>query len=272
MEDRAVGDSSDSVPMEESDHGEYQEYPPRNEKKAIEMSEYLKNNCQISFPLDPNLRNLNLSIIPSLFTPKETNCHKCGLHLKDIMYTKNGKIFTRTKIIKDVRVVVRKCENCVVFYRYQETTHGVHNFNDKFFIGLDVCLYLISALTRHISIGAAVDVLKDDFTHEKQELNSQLISDALMHFLALCDYNYSFNCVVCGFHPVTLVMDLNKKINFPCTNIVDREDDFDEEVDVQVDCVKFWQHIELNMICKGISKEVAAKLETVPRYKNWNHI
>ena len=112
-------------------------------------------------------------------------------------------------------------------------------------------------------------MLQDDFELEKENLDSQNISDALMHFLALCDYKYSFNCAVCGFHPPTLIMDLNKKINFSCTKVIDRDEEFDEEVDSKVDCKKFWHQVELNMICKGICKDVATKHETVPSYKNW---
>ena len=88
-----------------------------------------------------------------------------------------------------------------------------------------------------------------------------------MHVLALCDYSFSFNCVVCCSHLSTLIIDSNKKINFSGPKIVDADNEFDEDSDNKVICVKFWQGLEQNMIAKGISKKVSSM--KVPRYKRW---
>ena len=53
-----------------------------------------------------------------------------------------------------------KCASCEMCFRYQEHDEGVHNFNDTFLIGLDVCNYLRESLQCHIPIGSATEVLK----------------------------------------------------------------------------------------------------------------
>ena len=46
--------------------------------------------------------------------------------------------------------------------------------------------------------------------------------NAYLHFDALSDHSYDYNCLLCGYHPTTLIMDLNKKVSFAC-NMSDME-------------------------------------------------
>ena len=71
-------------------------YPPVTEEEVIQMAEYLKEHCKISCPIDESLRTFDISLIPTKFTPRENNCHKCGAALTEILFTKRGKVLTRT--------------------------------------------------------------------------------------------------------------------------------------------------------------------------------
>ena len=56
----------------------------------------------------------------------------------------------------------------------------------------------------------------------KRRLNPQTVVNAYLHFDALSDHSYHYNCLLCGYHPTTLIMDLNKKVSFAC-NMSDME-------------------------------------------------
>lgn len=48
--------------------------------------------------------------------------------------------------ISDVTVYHKICPRCQTQYRYQEWSHGIHNYNDSLLIGLDVCLFIRAGL------------------------------------------------------------------------------------------------------------------------------
>ena len=50
----------------------------------------------------------------------------------------------------------------------------------------------------------------------KRRLNPQTVVNAYLHFDALSDHSYDYSCLLCGYHPTTLIMDLNKKVSFAC--------------------------------------------------------
>ena len=47
-------------------------------------------------------------------------------------------------------------------------------------------------------------------------LNHKTVLKAFLLFDVLITKNYDFHCVVCGYHPWALVMNVNKKIAFKC--------------------------------------------------------
>ena len=86
------------------------------------------------------------------------------------------------------------------------------------------------------------------------ELNAQTIINAYLHFEALSDHRYNFNCCVCGYHPKVLIMDLNKKINFRCSmSDLQLQEEFDENDADLVDCETFWSNVEFSIIICGFS-------------------
>ena len=93
-----------------------------------------------------HFRILNKSLLPGKFVPIETMCHLCKQRLSKAILVLDG-----------YESYVKKCNGCSIYYRYQEYTHRVHNFDDHLFHGLDVCMYLREHVQQHNSIGSLVD-------------------------------------------------------------------------------------------------------------------
>ena len=93
----------------------------------------------------------------------------------------------------------------------------------------------------------------------KRRLNIQNIINAYLHFDALSDHLYNYNCLLCGFHPTMLIMDLNKKVSFACNKSqLELPENYNREDTDFVDCDRFWEKVKLAMVLKGISRSYAA--------------
>lgn len=53
-----------------------------------------------------------------------------------------------------------------------------------------------------------------------ESLGRQEIEKAYLHYEALCDHSYEFNCVVCGYHPSILIWDTFRKATFRYAGII----------------------------------------------------
>ena len=101
-------------------------------------------------------------------------------------------------LLENYKSFVKKCIRCGHFYRYQESCHGIHNYDDRIFLGNDVCLYLREHLLNHNSISSFVDsynsMFDTDIAHQRV-LCSYLIFDVLSSGEA------EYFCNICGYHP-----------------------------------------------------------------------
>ena len=210
------------------------------------MGKYLRQHKRIS--MTPFSKNLHM--IPRQFYPAERTCMFYETPLsKSISVTRNAYILTLTSIIANVHTFIAKCDDCGVCYRYQESSHSIHNYNDKFLLGIDLCLFLRNSLKQHIPIGSIVKVLERQLN---TSLNSQPVPNAYLHFEALSDHQYHFNCSICGCHPKILILDLNQKANFECyANDLKLPNKYEEDDRDLVDCEKFWSNVELSAILQG---------------------
>ncbi|KAM9700009.1 HMG domain-containing protein 3-like [Menidia menidia] len=89
-----------------------------------------------------------------------------------------------------------------------------------------------------------------------------------MTFEALCDHRYTFACVSCGHHPVTVVMDLHKKgvFSMPVSDIEEPPADFDGRVNAE----DFWQKVQMEVISRGlVSSNKDNPFVIHPSYHNW---
>ena len=197
-------------------------YPPYDDIILEKMMKYLHefkryNDIQ-------KYRLFNKAQIPLHIMPTETICRDCNSRLsKPIKVTHDAKILSFQGIFSGYYTYVKCCTQCKIFYRYEECQHGIHNFDDRFFLGIDVRLYIREHVQQHNSIGSFVESIS---RLHQCTLNHKTVLNAFLLFDVLVTESYDFHCVVCGYHPWALVMDLNKKIAFKCAanEVADSED------------------------------------------------
>lgn len=71
---------------------------------------------------------------------------------------------------------------------------------------VEMCLLILQT---HQAVGRAIEVLEK--TSGQTYPSKNKILQAYLSFEALCDHHYTYSCVSCGHHPITVVMDLHKK-------------------------------------------------------------
>ena len=183
------------------------------------------------------------------------------------LFSKNVKILTKNGILHGYATFIKICPDCKMCYRYQEYTDGVHNFDDRFFLSLDMCIFIRENVKQHVAVGTVCEIL-EQYLHIK--LKQQTVLNAYLHFVALCAHNYDFNCLVCGFHPPVLIADLNRKVVFKCRNLDDQVADCDDSTADYVDCEGFWNKVEMNIVMKGFTSSIPSDLQVTPSIFNWS--
>ena len=131
--------------------------------------------------------------------------------------------------------------------------HGIHNFDDKLFLGNNISLYLRVHIQNHISVTSFVNSHNNMFDCN---LNHQKVLNGYKLSNALCQSDKTFYCYVCGHHCWTLVIDLSWKIAFKMfANEVNIDNKSDEVIDLdEVNMDKIWEKVELNVTVKAFSQ------------------
>ena len=172
----------------------------------------------------------------------------------------NGALYGRVTFIMI-------CPACRVCYRYQEFTDGVHTFDDKVLISLDMCIFIRENVKNHVAVGTVCDIIQE-YLHIK--LKQQTVFNAYMHFLTLTEHIYDFKCAICGFHPPVLLADLNRKVVFKCHTIDENIPDSGDNTADYVDCDMFWNKVEINMIMRGFTATIPLEVEVKASISNWS--
>ena len=94
--------------------------------------------------------------------------------------------------------------------------------------------------------------------------------ECIFTFRCLSEHSYDYSCVLCGFHPQILIMDLNRKIAFRCAaekfqiseNYCKDDHDF-------VNVEDFWRRVELCMILRGYPGCTVEKFKIEPSLFDW---
>ena len=129
-------------------------------------------------------------------------------------------------------------------------------------------------MQNHTAVGRVMATLED--THQVV-LKYQSILNAYLHFEAMTEHQYT--CVHCGYHPVVLIMDLNKKgalrlpgIASTCTNyllllliltfffamlVSDLSVPPCTEYYDHVNMEQFWTQVENEVVARGLCKGTA---------------
>nr|XP_039268649.1 uncharacterized protein LOC120343514 [Styela clava] len=120
-------------------------YPPIDTQILEKMCQYLKELKRI--PHSANNR-ASKTIYPTTYIPVEVKCFYCDSDLqKPILISKHAKILTMTELLGDISTYYKECPKCKVCYRYQEFTDGLHNFNDIFFMSLEICYFITKSFS-----------------------------------------------------------------------------------------------------------------------------
>ncbi|XP_034082898.1 uncharacterized protein LOC117553198 isoform X1 [Gymnodraco acuticeps] len=154
----------------------------------------------------------NMETLPKRHIPLENFCTVCPgkIPLSDPMpITHKANIVTFTGIVKDVSTYCKRCGLCGHFYRYQEWTQGLHNFDDHTILSLHLCLFFRQSVQNHTAVGRALDILEQ--TNNEKYPKHDSILHGYLHFEAMTAHDYNFSCVHCGVHPPVVIMDLHKK-------------------------------------------------------------
>ncbi|XP_049333211.1 uncharacterized protein LOC125801123 [Astyanax mexicanus] len=235
--------------VEEQQLDEGPRYPPEDAQLS-RMVHYIFKNKKLPAVLPADVANAR-NVFPKHLVPLETICTECTentLLSEPQLITSKATILTMTDVIEGISTYCKCCYRCGMIYRYQEWSDGVHNYDDHILLSLHLCIFLRNSLQTHQAIGSAVEALEK--TCGKRFPSHQRVLYAYLHFEALTDHSYTFACVTCGYHPVTVVMDLHKKgvFSMPVSNIEVPPQDFDGKVNAE----EFWEGVSLEMISRGL--------------------
>ena len=230
------------------------------------MCKYIRNNKRNPFQANRE----KSKALPNELKPAEKVCGYCdGSLSRPILITRNATIITMDFITTGVKTYYAECETCKVCFRYQEFSDGLHNFNDNVILGLDVCKFLRESLQNHIPLGSMIQVLERTLN---VSLHHQTIVNAYLHYDALSAHKYNFYCDICGFHPHTLIMDLNQKVAFQCSaedlRLPRGYQRNNCENDV-VNCEEFWSNVELTMLAHGFPGTPVNEFNITPDMLKW---
>ena len=151
---------STNVPEKPAGFGNFV-YPPQEIDAITSMCTYLKNNKQIPFYIAQDIISISNESIPKAFLPVESLCHQCNMKLTGpFLFSKNVKILTKHGLLHGYATFIKICPDCKMCYRYQEYTDGVHNFDDRFFLSLDMCIFIRENVKQHVAVGTICEILE----------------------------------------------------------------------------------------------------------------
>ena len=230
------------------------ETPPANsiENDYIKnMTSYFLEKKQIPYNLPESVLDANLSENMSI-SPNESNCPICPtspLLQKAIVKNKTAKIYTTKKIIENVKIFVKICPDCQAEVIPQDYRSGLLNYNNNILISLEFLVLLRNALLEHTAISRTVSIIE---MTNRVKFDKDHIIKAYFMFDALSHKELSFNCDICGFHPVLLTFDTNRKAVFNVEDDIYNMDDDVECDDGRISIQDFWDQIFKYSIAEGV--------------------
>ncbi|PIK60069.1 hypothetical protein BSL78_02974 [Apostichopus japonicus] len=98
----------------------------------------------------------------------------------------------------------------------------------------------------------------------------QNVINSLLHFQALCTRSYHFHCVLCGYHPEIVILDIDKKGAFRC-DVSNLELPSESEENDTVDCEQFWEDVQKNVLALGLMGHSQINpYDISPSYTYWS--
>ena len=122
--------------------------------------------------------------------PLQEKCHSCNVTLSNPIKVSENVIFvTFQGVFKDYISCDKQCLFCGHFYRYQTCIHGIRNYDDRFFMGIDACLFLREHIQNHSSVTSFVKSYNTPFNCN---LVHQSVLNGYLLFNALCEQEKGF--------------------------------------------------------------------------------
>ncbi|XP_076843552.1 uncharacterized protein LOC143488617 isoform X3 [Brachyhypopomus gauderio] len=251
-----------------SDNVEDYIYPPKG-KHLERIVRYIFQEKKVPVDLPADVKKPITDAPHHSLIPVEEFCTECKeqVPLSDpILVTSKAKIITLTNVFEGISTFCKCCYRCGMVYRYQEWSHGLHNYNDHIILDLHLCLYLRASLQTHNAAGRVFEAM--ELTSGVKLPPHNKLLHAYLHFEALTQHEYTYACVKCGHHPAVVVMDLHRKgvFNMPVSEIPAPPPNYNGEVNLE----EFWNSIALKMIAHGfVSSTLQNPFVVHPTYAYW---
>ena len=187
------------------------------------VANYLYEEKKNDFDIpNPGLLSEDFSSLKKL-VPREAICHHCKVNLSEpILIEKNAKIIRKELApLEGVSVYHKVCPDCHMFYRYQEYTDGVHNFNDHVLVSVKLLEHLLLERNKVTPVEACLQGLNKEYG--VPQFTYKNVTNALGHYMSLKNIPFTMNCYQCGPRPNVLIMDTTCKIAFNLTTVQKEE-------------------------------------------------
>ena len=230
------------------------------------MCKYIRNEKSYSENDLREKRHIDILETPMELCPSETVCFYCKKTLSgNEVSSRKAKLITSNRVYTGFTTYNRFCSNCKIFYRYQESKDGIHNFNDSLLLGFDVCMHLRGHTLQNNSVNSYLESL--EFVIDLK-LDHQKLSNAYLLFEILATPEPCFKCSICGDHPWALITDVNRKIAFKCSMEDLGADEIADDFDGEVDSDEFWSDVELEIVNRAFPGSKRSKIK--PVLNNWS--
>ena len=145
--------------------------------------------------------------------PSESKCPKedCGGSLSLDECIKNVKLLTWSGFRTIKMVWSKRCVECSAMINYSDISEGIFNYNNNFFVSINLLLHLQAAIREHVAVSKNINIIEK---LHRINIDHNLVRRTFYKFLALVDDEGNFNCVLCGYHPVILTFDVTRKVVF----------------------------------------------------------
>ncbi|CAN9513286.1 unnamed protein product [Ophioblennius macclurei] len=206
-----------------------------------------------------------LTDYPHQLIPTETACKLCpgSPELEEaVQITDNAKLIGMDGVIPNITTYNRRCPDCKMVYRYQEWTDGLHNFNDRVILTVQLCLYLRDNLQNHMSVSRVINSLETLF--KKTFPSPDPILEGYCQFEALCETGYKYTCINFGFYPPA-VTDHRRtgEFTFEANEEQQPDDEYNDEDNTE-------ESVHLHMISRGFFEDSSQNPFIVhPYYEDW---
>ena len=135
---KKVGYDETKNENEECDTG----YPPINDNILLKMKVFTRDQQFYKTEAVKDRNILKKEIIPRNLILLQEKCHLCNVALSNsIKVSENVITLTFQGVLKDISYV-KQCLFYGHFYRYLGCIHGIHCYDDCFFTGIYVFLFL----------------------------------------------------------------------------------------------------------------------------------